>query len=105
MANWSYVLKANGIKLRDLIHSDDSSQENCIEILEQMIVCCKELLTKISDEDKDWYEYDLEEMIDDCEDTKSYLDEFDEESNEDNINGMLAQFYDLMNTMRVWVAL
>ena len=105
MANWSYTLKTNGRKLRDLINSGDSSQENCVAILEQVIVCCKELLPKLSKEDKDWYEYDLEEMIDDCEDTKSYLDEFDEESNEDNINDILSQFYDLMNTMRVWIAL
>lgn len=41
--------------------------------------------------------------LEDCEDTKSYLDEFDEESNEDNINDMLEQLYDLMYTMRVWI--
>ena len=45
----------------------------------------------------------LKEMIEGCEDTKSYLDEFDEESNEDNINDMLEQLYNLMDIMRVWI--
>ena len=41
----------------------------------------------------------------DCEDTKYYLDEYDEESNEDNINDILNDFYDLMDSMRVWVGI
>jgi predicted translin family RNA/ssDNA-binding protein len=103
MAKWDYNLSHKGSYLRELINNDDSSKENCENILNQIIVCCQYLQTKLSDEDRDCYEYDLEEMVEDCEDTKAYLDEFDEESNEDNINDMLEQFYDLMDTMRVWI--
>lgn len=100
MAKWDYNLSHRGSYLRELINKDDSSKENCESILNQVIICCKYLQTKQTD---DWYEDDLEEMIEDCEDTKCYLDEFDEETNEDNINDMLEQFYDLMDTMRVWI--
>lgn len=103
MARWNYDLKTNGVKLKDLIYKDDSSQENCIAILEQMITCCKWLQAKLTEEDREDYDYDLEEMIQECEDTKYYLDEFDEAVNEDNINDILDQFYDLMDEMRVWI--
>jgi predicted translin family RNA/ssDNA-binding protein len=103
MARWNYNLRTNGAQLKDLIYQDDSSQHNCIAIIEQMILCCKWLQTKLTEEDKDDYEWDLEEMIQDCEDTKCYLDEFDEDSNEDNINDILEKFYDLMDEMRVWI--
>ncbi len=105
MARWDYDLKKHGLKLRELVHKDDVSQANCIKILEQMIACCKYLQKILTEEDKEWYDYDLEEMIQDCEDTKCYLDEFDEDSNEDNVNDMLEQFYDLMDSMSVWIAL
>lgn len=100
MAKWDYNLSHRGSYLRELIKTDDSSKENCESILNQIIVCCQYLQTKLTD---DWFEYDLEDMIEECEDTKAYLDEFDEESNEDNINDMLEQFYGLMDTMRVWI--
>ena len=103
MAKWDYNLSHRGSYLRELISKHDSSKENCENILNQIIVCCQYLQTKLSDEDKDWYEYDINDMIEDCEDTKAYLDEFDEDTNEDNVDDVLATFYDLMDTMRVWI--
>lgn len=105
MAKWNYDLKESGKKLRELICDGDSSNENCEKILNQIIFCCKYLQDKLTDEDKDWYEFDIEELIQNCEDTKYYLDEFDEESNEDNVDDVLGNFYDLMDSIRVWVAI
>ena len=105
MAKWDYDLKDYGKTLRDLINEGDSSKENCEKILKQIVVCCEYLQKKLTDEDKEWYEYDLEEMIEDCGDAKYYLEEDDEEHNEDEINNILEKFYDLMDSMRVWVAL
>lgn len=105
MARWNYNLKSRGTQLRELIERDDTSKENCESILNQIIECLKYLQTKLTEEDRDWYEFDLEDMMQNCEETKAYLDEFDEDSNEDNVNDMLDQFYDLMDSMRVWVAL
>lgn len=105
MSKWDYDLKENGVKLRELIRMGDASRENCMAILEQVSVCCNYLKTILTEEDKDWWDYDLEDMIQDCEDTKYYLDEFDEDSNGDNIDSVLEGFYGLMDNLRVWVAL
>lgn len=105
MSKWEYDLKFHGTALRELVVEGDSSKENCEKILQQISNCCEYLQKTITEEDKEWYEFDLEELIQDCEDTKCYLDEDDYESNEDNINDVLTTFYDLMDSMRVWVAL
>ena len=104
MTKWDYNLGTKGVILRDLIQKDDSSKENCLAILEQVIKCCNWLLTIINDDDKDDYGWDLEDMIQECEDGIDYLDEFDWETNEDNTNDVLERFYDLMDTMRVWIS-
>lgn len=103
MANWDYNLKTNGVKLRDLIHNADSSKESCVQIIEQVVVCCKWLQTHLTEEDKDWYSEDVEYMINECEDTRYYFDEYDEDANEATINDLLEEFYDLMDEMRVWI--
>ena len=105
MAKWEYDLKTMGKNLRDYINEGDSSKEHCEAILDQVILCCEYLQDNISNEDREWYEYDLKEMISDCEDVKCYLEEDDEDFNENEINDILACFYDLMDSMRVWVAL
>ena len=103
MIKWDYNLSIKGKYLRELIQLDDSSKENGEKILNQIIVCCQYLQTHLLDKDRGWYEDELEDMIEDCEDTKYYLDEFDEDNNEDNINDALQEFYDLMDEMRVWI--
>ena len=105
MARWDYDLKELGKELRELLDKEDSSKENCEKILKQVISCCKFVQSIASLEDIEWYEIDLQDLIQDCEDTQYYLDEYDEESNEDNVNDVLETFYDLMDSMRVWVAL
>ena len=104
MSKWQYDLKTYGKNLREYINEGDSSKEHCETILNQIILCCNYLLDNITNEDKNWYEMDLEDFIQDCEDTQYYLDEDDEEVNEDNINDVLETFYDLMDSMRVWVS-
>lgn len=103
MAKWDYNLSHRGSYLRELIQKDDSSKENCEKILNQIVVCCQYLQIHLSEEDRDWYGDDITDIIDGCEDTKWYLDEFDEDTNEENINDALEEFYDLMDTMRVWI--
>ena len=105
MAKWNYDLKTMGKNLRDYINECNSSKEHCESILEQLIICCNYLHENLSNEDRIWYENDLDELIQDCEDTRYYLDEDDEESNADNIDDVLTTFYDLMDSMRVWVAI
>ena len=103
MAKWDYDLKELGKELRELLNKEDSSKENCEKILRQVISCCKFVQKIASLEDIEWYEIDLQDLIQDCEDTQYYLDEYDEESNEDNVNDVLDKFYDLMDEMGVWI--
>lgn len=103
MAKWDYNLSHRGNYLRELIQKGDPSKENCTQIVEQIIVCCKWLQTHLTEEDKDYYGEDIEAMIDECEDTRYYFDEYDEGANEDTINDLLDEFYDLMDEMRVWI--
>ena len=105
MGKWEYDLKDYGKKLRELIAEGDSSKENCENILQQIINCCAYLQNILTDEDKECYEFHLEEIVGDCDNVKWYLEEDNEEFNEEEINDTLTCFYDLMDTMRVWIAL
>lgn len=105
MSKWEYDLSGHGKTLRELITEGDSSKENCENVLKQIITCCEYLQKKLTDEDEECYGFDLEEMIGDCDACKCYLEEDDEDYNEGEINDILETFYDLMDTMRVWIAL
>ena len=104
MVRWKYDLKTDGNKLRELIHQG-SSKANCEKILNQMIICCEHAEAQLTLDDREDYEYDIDTIVTDCEDLKWCLEEGDEEYNEDRVNDVLNDFYDLMDTMRVWVGL
>jgi hypothetical protein len=105
MAKWKYDLGNDAKKLRVLITEGDSSKENCIKILDQMILCCEYAEAQLTLDDREEYEYDIDTIATDCEDLKWCLEDEDEEYNEDRVNDVLNDFYDLMDSMRVWVAL
>lgn len=104
MARWKYDLKEDGKKLRELI-DQGSSKANCEKILVQMILCCEHAEAQLTLDDREEYEYDIDTLATDCEDLRWCLEEDDEEYNEDRVNDILTEFYDLMDHMRVWVAL
>ena len=105
MAKWKYDLGNDAKKLRELITEGDSSKENCIKILDQVILCCEHVEAQLTLDDREEYEYDIDTITTDCEDLKWCLEDEDEEYNEDRVNDVLNDFYDLMDSMRVWVAL
>ena len=104
MSKWKYNLNEDGKKLRELI-SQGSSKANCEKILEQIVLCCEHAEAQLTLSDREEYEYDLSTIVDDVEDVKWCLEDDDEEYNEDRMNDLLNDFYDLMDIMRVWVAL
>lgn len=104
MAKWKYDLKEDGKKLRELI-DQGSSKANCEKILEQMVVCCEHAEAQLTLSDREEYEYDIDTIAADCEDMRFYLEEDDEDYNEDEVNEILSRFYDLMDTMRIWITL
>lgn len=105
MSKWNYDLREDGQKLRKMIMEGDSSKKSCEDILKQLIVCCEHIEAQLTLSDREEYEYDIDTLATDCEDLKWCLEEEDEEYNEDRVNEVLNDFYDLMDTMRVWVAL
>lgn len=105
MNKWQYNLGSYGKKLRNFINEGDLSKENCENILKQIIACCEFLPSQLTNDDIVWYAYDLQEIIDDCGDVQYCLDENDEDYNISETNYMLEKFYDLMDSMRVWVAI
>lgn len=89
MAQWNYTLKW-GKHLREAIDAED------IEMVVKCLICCyRELLNKLSDEDKEWKEFDIEEEI-------FCLENFDEE---EDVDGYLECFYDICDDVRAWIAI
>lgn len=103
-AKWKYDLKEDGKKLRELI-DQGASKVNCEKILNQIIVCCEHAEAQMTLHDRAEYEWDVDNLATDCEDMKSYLEEDDEDYNADEIDELLTRFYDLMDTIRVWITL
>lgn len=89
MAQWNYTLRF-GKNLREAIH-----EENTEMVVKCLIACYRELLNKLSDEDRDWYK-------DDIEDTIFNLENFDED---EDVDDYLAEFYDVCDDVRAWVAI
>ena len=105
MAKWNYDLKEDGQRLRQMIVEGDSSKTNCENILKQLVVCCEHIEAQLTLSDREEYEYDISVIVDDAEDVRWCLEEENEEYNEDRVNDVLNDFYDLMDTMRVWIAI
>ena len=91
MAKWNYTI-ISGTALRKAIYNDDI--EETIVCLYQ---CYQELLSKLSDEDKEWKQYDIEDTIE-------FLGN-SEDLDEDDVNYYLNEFYDLCDDLRAFVAL
>lgn len=100
MAKWKYNLKMYGQELRRLI-----DEEEYEDILNHIKVCCNYLLKIMTSADKEEWEYDLEELIELCDDTLDVLEEDADDYNQDCVNEVLTEFYDTMDYMKVWIAL
>ena len=89
MAKWNYTLKF-GKNLREAISDNDS------EMVVKCLICCyRELLNKLSDEDREWQEFDIEDAI-------FNLENFDED---EDVDDYLAEFYDLCDELGAWVSM
>lgn len=90
MAKWNYTLRW-GKHLREAIDDED------VELVVKCLICCyRELLNKLSDEDKEWEQFDIEQEI-------FCLESFEED--EENVDDYLEVFYDLCDELGAWVAI
>ena len=93
MAKWKYTLES-GIALREAIEA-----ENIEQVIYHLSQCYRELLDKLSKEDKEWKQWDIEETIE-------FLDGLGEEDvDADEVDWYLSEFYDLCDDIRAFVAL
>lgn len=95
MVEWDYIINS-GAALRQAIY--DGSTEQTVKCL---IKCYTELHNKLSKEDIEDYEYEIENAY---EALKNYTVGIDEED-EENINYYLEEFYDICDSVRAFVAL
>ena len=93
MAQWNFTIEG-GTALREAIYNDDPRQT--VECLHK---CYQELYNKMLDEDKDYYQFYIEDAIES-------LNACDEEYyDEDYINHYLQEFYYICDDVRAFVAL
>ena len=89
MAKWTCTLNW-GKQLREAIDDGD------VEMTVKCLICCyRELLNKLSDEDKEWKQFDIEDAI-------FNLENFDDE---EDVDEYLEWFYDLCDELDAWVAI
>ena len=91
MANWNYTIR-KGKALREAIYAEDIEQ-----VVKCLLECYKELLKKLSDEDRDWKGFDIEDAI-------GILTDY-EADDEDNVNYHLEEFYAICDSIGVWIAI
>lgn len=89
MARWDYTLRF-GKNLREAIHTEDTEM-----VIKCLIACYRELLNKLSDEDRDWKEFDIEDAI-------FNLENFDYD---EDVDDYLDEFYDICDDVRAWIAI
>lgn len=92
MGKWLYTVQG-GKALREAIKTNELEQSAYM-----LVACLRELNIKLSDEDKDWKGWDIEELIDritsdiDCN-----------ELDEDTFDDYLDEFYDICDDVRAWI--
>lgn len=91
MAKWNYTLRF-GKNLREAIEAEDVEA-----VVKCLIACYRELLNKLSDDDREWKELDIEDEI-------MCLEDYGEDYG-DEIDDYLAEFYDICDDVGAWVAI
>lgn len=93
MAKWEYTI-LKGKALRGAIESGDEQL-----VVKALLACYRELYAKLTDEDKEWKGYDIE----DCIEILTYYEH--DPDDEDDVDYYLADFYDLCDELRAWITL
>ena len=88
MAVWKYRLEFEGKLLRELLHKEEETIENIIDIYNQLIICLEKWKRRLLKSDKEDWEYEIENMIEDlqcaCPDVED--DKLDYKDEEENLN-------------------
>jgi hypothetical protein len=93
MAQWNYTIHF-GKQLREAIEAEDTRM-----VVRCLIACYRELLNKLSDEDREWKGWSIEDSI---EVLSLYASDPDDD---DNVDYYLDEFYDICDDVRAWIAI
>lgn len=89
MGKWNFTLRF-GKNLREAIEAED------VELVRKCLIACyRELLNKMDEENRDYYESDIEDTI-------FNLENFDED---EDVDDYLSEFYDICDDVRAWVGI
>ena len=104
MAKWKYRLDDEGKKLRELIHESDDSIESYQGILNQVKRCAESLLKQLDnkDDDKEYYERELGDLI---EQVEIHYDLDDEDDPQETVDWVLGELYDICDACKCWIEL
>ena len=94
MANWRFKLTA-GKALREAIENEDRDA-----VLDNLILCWRAIRELMPD---DYEEYELEDDIEAIGAVREDMDYEDEDYVEEEIDGLLRDFYDFCDGYRIWV--
>lgn len=108
---WNYRLEEQGKQLREFVDGD-LTLENCAKTIDQLRVCCKNIMDQMGNEDKDYSYNDFEELYelmdgeaDILRNNPSELFEIGFTGGQELVNERLTEFYDLCDSARVWIGL
>lgn len=90
MGKWKYTIRF-GKHLREAIEAEDIDM-----VVKCLIACYRELLNKLSDEDKKDYDFEIEDWI--------YTLEAYDSDDEDEVNDYLEEFYNICDGLRAWIS-
>ena len=104
---WKYSLDKEGKELRSLLDKEESTIENISLVYKQIIICLESWKKRLTESDKEDYEYDIDCMIEELQCACPSVDDdsLDYYEEEENLNYYLDEFYDLCDDARVWVGL
>lgn len=93
MIKWNYTIQ-KGTALREAIYAEDTEK-----VVKCLLACYRELYEKLSDEDKEWKGFDIEDNIE----ILTYYEA--DPDDEDNIDYYLSEFYDICDDVRAFITL
>ena len=106
MSKWKYKLEATGKSFRESLTSEAETAATVINVYRCISNCLESLKKMLSKADSDLWLYEIETMMEDLEIACPENDpDFDYEEQKENLNCYLTDFYNLCDTMRVWVGL
>ena len=105
MSSWKYDLGSVGSELKKTIHSAEENVQDCIKILNQLVVCFESIKQMVSEKEYFWYFAGNEEFIRgvlvEFENSASAPDDY--EDAQAIVNDALDEFYDSCDSLRIWI--